>query len=419
MSRLLSFLAACSIVWGCSMNGTGPAPVSQIAAPEVFQKGSGAQFVQFKTKTLGFLYSAIDAGPDGNIWFLDENAGSLVRMGMSGGIKEFSLSGVLGGNAVSMTVGADHKFYIGSESARIVRVTTSGVATFVPIPSGDTTAITGMALGPDGNVWFGEFNHIGKITPAGKITEFPYPSGINQYGGVSAGSDGNVWFAQSSQNAMGKVTKTGKITMFTIQVTCIPAATMLAKDKNVWFACLTNAPMVGRITPSGKITLFTGGGTFNSNETEMFGAVGPDGNPWFASGNNNVVFRVDTSTGAVTTFNPPLAGGERPDALAAGPDGNIWIDTVGGFHIDVLIFNPMRVTPTSLTFSLTGQTKTFTVSQHGVSSWKAMSSNTAVATVTQGSPASTFKVKSIGVGSCNITITDSKSNSTRVRVKVL
>lgn len=419
MGRLLSLLAVCSFVWGCSMHGAALAPGGSTSAPDVFQKGKGAQFVQFQANTLGALYSAIDAGPDGNMWFLDENAASLVRMGMGGGIKEFSLSSVLGGNAVSMAVGADHKFYIGNESSRIVRVTTSGSATFFTIPSGDNTAIGGMALGPDGNVWFAEFNHIGKVTPAGKITEFAYPTGINQYGGVAPGSDGNVWFAQSSQNAMGRITKTGTITMFTIPTTCIPAATMLARDKNVWFACLTTTPMVGRITPSGAITLFPGGGGFNSNETEMFGAVGPDGNPWFASGNNNLVFRVDTATHAVTTFNPPLGSGERPDALATGPDGNIWIDTVGGNHIDVLVPNPMKVTPTSLTFTSTGQTKTLTVNQHGVSSWKATSSNTAVATVTQGTPASTFKVKSIGVGSCSITITDRKSNATSVKVKVL
>ena len=96
-----------------------------------------------------------------------------------------------------MAVGADHKFYIVDESSNIVRVTTKGHAQSFPIPSGDNTSIDGLALGPDGNIWFAEFNHIGKITPSGKITEFSYPSGYstNQYGGVSAGSDGNVWFA--------------------------------------------------------------------------------------------------------------------------------------------------------------------------------------------------------------------------------
>jgi virginiamycin B lyase len=203
------------------------------------------------------------------------------------------------------------------------------------------TSFDGIAAGPDGNVWFGEFHHIAKITPAGKITEFAYPSQSdpNQYGGVTAGSDGNVWFAQSSENAIGRIVpSTGKIKMFPIPVSCTPAAVVLAKDKNVWLFCLASSPMLGRVTPAGKIKTFPIGGNFGSNETEQFCEHGPDGEPWCASGDLNTVFRVNTSSQTVTTFKPPLLSGARPDAVTAGSDGNIWVDTVGG-QIDVLL-NP-------------------------------------------------------------------------------
>ena len=409
-------LASCTLAGRVTPTGAPPG-----VPPDVVQKGNGAQFVQFTPHTLGALYSAIVLGPDKNLWFIDENAASLVRIGEGGAIKEFSLSGVLTGNGVSMAVGADKSFYILDESSNVIRVNEKGHAQSFPIPSGDTTSIDGLALGPDGNVWFAEFNHIGKITPAGKITEFAYPPGFstNQYGGVTTGSDGNVWFAESSGNAVGRIVpKSGKITMFIIPATCSPAPVVLAKDKNVWFVCLTTSPLLGSVTPSGKIATFPIGGTFNSNETEQFCARGPDGDPWCASGNDGNIFRVNIKSDTVTTFTPPLGSGARPDALAAGADGNVWMDTVGG-EIDVLVTNPMTVKPLKLTFSGLGQTQHLTVSEKGTSSWSAISSNTAVATVAKGSSSGSFKVTSVGAGNCKITISDGIGNSVAVKVIVL
>ena len=152
-----ALVLACTLT-GCSLTGGQMRPD---AGPQcVLQKGNGAQWVQFSPHTLGALYSAMALGPDGNVWFIDENAFRLVRISMNGSIKEFSFESVATGSAVSMTVGADKDFYIGDESANIVRVTAKGKAQAFTIPSGDNTSIDGMALGSDGNVWFAEFNHI-------------------------------------------------------------------------------------------------------------------------------------------------------------------------------------------------------------------------------------------------------------------
>ena len=426
MSRCIFLALTLCLVWGCTIRSGPVTPLPPQAGPaeavpEVVQRGAGAKFVQFKTPTLGLLFGAIVAGPDGNMWFVDENAGALVRIGMGGAFHEFPLSTFLGADAVSMAVGADGKFYLSTESTDIVQVTTGGMAASIHIPSGDSTALDGIARGPDGNVWFTEFNHIGKITPMGKITEFKYVTqpGTNQYGGVTGGSDGNVWFAESSQNAIGRIVpSTGKITMFHITAPCTPAAVVLAKDNNVWFACLVTSPTMGRIAPSGAIKTFSIGGSFGGNETMQFCARGPDGEPWCAPRNNGNVFRVNTATDTITTFTPPFAAGESPDAVAAGPDGNVWIDTIGGQHIDVLVLEPMAVTPTSLTFTALSQTKIVTVAQSGVAHWTAVSSNPSVATVTQGSPASKFNVKSVHVGTCAVTISDTVHNFVVIHVIV-
>ncbi len=416
--RLLLTLAALALS-SCSARALSTASaVSNGAHPDVGQKGNGAQWVHFTPKTTGALYSGIVAGPDGNMWFIDENASSLVRTNMTGGIKEFRLTAVTG-NAVSMAVGADGKFYIGDESTSIVQATTSGASKAFSIPSGDNTSLGGLALGPEGDVWFTEFNHVAKITPSGTITEFAYPSGSNQYGGITAGADGNMWFAESAQNAIGRIVPaTGKITMFPIPVSCIPTAMVLAKDNAVWFACLTSPPTIGRITKSGTITTYNIGGTFNSNETESFCARGPDGQPWCASGDDGTVIRVNVASHTATTFTPPLSPGARPDAVAAGPDGNVWVDTVGG-DLDVLVMAPITLSATKLTFSGPGQMQSVTVSQQGVSSWTASSSNTAVATVAQGANSSTFDITSAGAGTCKVTIADGVGNSATVKITVL
>jgi virginiamycin B lyase len=37
-------------------------------------------------------------------------------------------------------------------------------------------------------------NRIGRITPAGDITEFPLPRPLTRSFGITAGPDGNLWF---------------------------------------------------------------------------------------------------------------------------------------------------------------------------------------------------------------------------------
>src|SRR5271169_830436 len=75
----------------------------------------------------------------------------------------------------------------------------------------------GLAAGPDGNLWFTEANgnRIGRITPAGVVTEFSagltpesFPSGI------AAGPDGNLWFAEYFGNRIGRITPAGVVTEF-------------------------------------------------------------------------------------------------------------------------------------------------------------------------------------------------------------
>src|SRR5438270_580178 len=77
----------------------------------------------------------------------------------------------------------------------------------------------GIVTGPDGALWFTEFNRsrIGRVTTAGVITEFF--AGMTGTGeGIAAGPDGALWFAED-QDRIGRITTTGVITEYSNGIT--------------------------------------------------------------------------------------------------------------------------------------------------------------------------------------------------------
>ena len=85
------------------------------------------------------------------------------------------------------------------------------------------------------------------------------------------------------------------------------------------------APMSGASDPTGTIAEYTIP-TAASNPNAM--AVGPDGNVWFTEYGGNKVAKV-TPTGSFTEYPVPTAAG-NPNAMAVGPDGNLWFTEFSG-----------------------------------------------------------------------------------------
>ena len=67
----------------------------------------------------------------------------------------------------------------------------------------------GIVAGPDGNLWFTEFDggRLGRITPAGVVTE--YPTGAQQLTGITAGPDGALWFLDYAGRVVRATTRGG------------------------------------------------------------------------------------------------------------------------------------------------------------------------------------------------------------------
>ncbi len=193
-----------------------------------------------------------------------------------------------------------------------------------PVPA-QFSGPQGITLGPDGNLWFTEYqaNQIGRITPAGVITEFPIPTANSGPWGIVAGPDGNLWFTERLGHNVGRITPAGVVTEFAgppYQLDSIAAGA----DGNLWFTF--GGPRVCRITPGGTITEFPASTEMGDGCTGI--TAGPDANLWFVERNflyPNLPGKIGriTTEGVVAEFSlpPNLAG---PYAITAGPDGNLW-----------------------------------------------------------------------------------------------
>jgi len=182
----------------------------------------------------------------------------------------------------------------------------------------------GITVGSDGNLWFTEFfvGKIGRITPAGVVTEFP-AAGNPQL--IAPGSDGNLWFTETSISKIGRMTTAGGFTDFPTTTPASLVGIGAGPDGNVWFCEPQNAK-IGRITTSGTVTEFdvpSGGEPFHI-------VTGPDGNLWFTVYEGNIG-RI-TTAGVVTEF-PTNIPGSSPQGIAAGPDGNLWFTDTGTVKI--------------------------------------------------------------------------------------
>jgi streptogramin lyase len=138
-----------------------------------------------------------------------------------------------------------------------------------PIPTPGAYA-TSIAKGPDGNLWFTEHDahKIGRITPAGVVTEFQVGSGGNP-GSIVAGADGNLWFTEAGgANAVGRVTPMGGVSEYAVPTAgADPTGITAGPDMNLWFAELSTNKI-------GRVSDLAGGGTLASSNVTATAPLG-------------------------------------------------------------------------------------------------------------------------------------------------
>jgi len=272
--------------------------------------------------------SGIVAGADGNIWFGDAGQGKVGFITPTGAITEFDLPADVGG-PMRMAVGPDRNLWIttivpGPHQDWILRMSSKGAVTRFQV----TGRPEGITAGPDGNLWFTEVaaDRIGRMTPAGVLTDFRLPGTDRTPRGIVTGPDGNLWFVESHFNhsAIGRITTKGAVTEYSLGGSSTdqlqPTEIVAARDGNLWFnQTHPSAPQgeVGRITTSGAVTIFP----FPAGGRPLGMAVGADGNVWVADGGGNAIVRVSPS-GVMRPFALPRAqlSAERDRRRQGRPD---------------------------------------------------------------------------------------------------
>lgn len=295
--------------------------------------------------------SGITAGPDGNLWFTDNNANKIGQITPDGVITEFG--GLApGSNPLGITAGPDGDlWFLEGNAHNIGQITTAGVV-INQFPLAIFSLPFSITAGSDGNLWFTEFgiqgftpSQIGKITTAGAITEFGGLTANSGPLGITAGPDNNLWFTENKANQIGKITTAGAITEFGgLTSNSSPWAITTGPDGNLWFT-ENEANKIGQITTAGVILNEFTIPTSNSRPKGI--TAGPDGNLWFVESSGNNIGRI-TTDGVITEF-PIPAPGSIPIDITTGPDGNLWFTLFSGAIGKITQFRTTTTTLTAVT----------------------------------------------------------------------
>src|SRR5579859_8110178 len=108
------------------------------------------------------------------------------------------------------------------------------------LPVADQTGQpTNIAQGADGNLWYTySFRQdIGRITPAGTVTDFPIPTANASCDGIAAGSDGAMWFTEFQANKIGRITTAGAVQEYPLpNAGSNPQFITAGPDNALWFS---------------------------------------------------------------------------------------------------------------------------------------------------------------------------------------
>lgn len=202
--------------------------------------------------------NAMIAGPDGNVWFADDDA-MIGNVTPGGAVSEWditALPGWPGGTSEPEQVafGPDGNLYVADYAGFIARVTLSGgaPAAITTVTLASNCGTNTIAAGPDGNIWFGDScANIGTIPPGnftsgGMLMWSVYGVTGDGYLSNMVATPGSVWFTDDN-SAVYRLSGLAGVSAST-------------------------SPAITPVNP------------FSSPSADPYAlAVGPDGNLWVAS----------------------------------------------------------------------------------------------------------------------------------------
>jgi streptogramin lyase len=265
------------------------------------------------------------------------------------------------GHTLKVEVTATNSSGSATATSELAVVEAPGVVTLYGKPEHTPNS---FVAGPDGNVWFTTADdHIGKISPAGTVTNVAtlvagsYPANIAAglegeqalwfatFGGekahlkkittagvvsevaisgeprhIAAQGSSYMWVTEPSQEEVAQISPTGTVTQRHTAPTGVgPGEIAYAKQENVMWAAA--GKQLIRLKATGEVAEFSDPG---AGEPRSF-VKGYDGYAWFIDGETNNPTIADVKgAGVIGAYKPPV--GISPSQLAGGADHRIWFN---------------------------------------------------------------------------------------------
>ena len=276
----------------------------------------------------------ITTGPDGNIWFTQENGNRISRVNPGGLITDFPAPA--GGQPVEIAAAGGRLWFTQLGRNKIGAIDPAGTVTEYPSGSSLDAPADGITLGPDGALWFTEFSsggtsRIGRMTTDGNLTnQFSLTSGSGP-GDITPGppGDNRLWFTQSN-GRIGAIpisaSSGSDVSYFPPSGGLNDPAGITASGTGLWFT-EPGANQIRRIETNGTIGPPTAVGSGPSAI-----ATGADGALWFTEEGAGKIGRI-TPSGVLTNEFPTSSPGSQPGGITAGPDRALWFTEFIGNNI--------------------------------------------------------------------------------------
>lgn len=279
----------------------------------------------------------IAAGPDGNIWIVDQTSDRIVKVTPQGTPTYYVLP-TENAHMSGIVAGADGALWFSESKAdKIGRIDIAGNISEFKLPQ--YSFPTAMVNGPDGNVWatLAVGKGIARIATDGQYRIFNYGS-EQMPSGIAVGPDGNLWFTVLGDNAIYRMTSSGVASKFPIPWSNTqPKDIVAGKDGRLWFT-MSAIRAVGALDLAGHFEKFD---LASPGDFAEHLVLGNDGKVWASSTSANRLVSV-APNGVAQQFNTAVMQNAdfdyvpSPAAMTLGPDNKIWFIGNSGIGLGVL-----------------------------------------------------------------------------------
>jgi len=315
----------------CALAGCGAAGMALHASPSTTavaaSTGRLASGIWSSFAVNGYLQGIVRA-KNGDFWVADgDQTSTLSRITPNGNVTVYNIGYVPLEEAMD---GAGNLWLtVKPNLQEIVRVSPRLKLTLYTLH--DDTA-GGIMIGGDGNVWFAETSHVGRLTPDGVLTEFA----VGRVEGESgiAWANGSVWFRGQWTGGAGLESvdpSNGNVVAYEAPV--YDGGAIVSAKGSLWCASGSSGgalPLVQFNLKSKAVTTYDAPTAYDPYGAPGDMTLDSDGSLWYTSQrlqSGRVVggglVRFDIATKQFTTYASPPSYGWQWD-VAAAPDGRLW-----------------------------------------------------------------------------------------------